>query len=227
MCPKNFNVNLCIYWRCNNVALPDIQPHDAHIPSDCGNVCVFFRLLHAFHWDDTKQKFQHHHPDQRRFVIHHWISLSSSHPQSMTAFLYPTVTLFCYFSVFRWQWWLSFGFSVCKSHLLEAVSHSLVTDIKASFHSFVAHLFCCVFSVFRKHCLSFLSWLSLMSPLMSQYTSLLQLGPDFRNIWLGTSNIFCNILWCFRFSNPLCCFNHDSRLSACRNSSPRCANTIL
>ena len=40
--------------------------------------------LYKFHWTCTKQNFQQHLLVQCRLGIHHWISLSSNHPQSMT-----------------------------------------------------------------------------------------------------------------------------------------------
>ena len=84
---------LCSVERCKSPCpLPDINP----ISSMMVEMCLFSSAspLSMFHWTCTKLKFQHHLFVQSRFVIHLWISLSSNHPQSMTASLQPTVTWF-------------------------------------------------------------------------------------------------------------------------------------
>lgn len=69
------------------------------------------------------------------------LSTQSSTDQDCFSLAYWNSFFFLLFFLLRCLRWFSFSFSACKSHFLQAVSHSLATDIDSSFHPFVSHCF--------------------------------------------------------------------------------------
>ena len=99
--------------------------HHPHPPDNRGKVLFFSGShLYMFHSTCFRQKLLHHLLVQWRSVIHHRIPLSPNHPQSMSASLSLTVTLF--FSV---QSLIMDYFSGFKSSFLLLASNGSLTNI--------------------------------------------------------------------------------------------------
>lgn len=111
-------------------SLNEIQ---CHIINDLVN-------LPSFHFNGTSQKVQQHHVDQCTFLIHNFISFSSNFPDTLIASLGPHFNLifFCFGpSDFLYRH---------KSHLIQPISYSSISNINSRLDQFALHSFCYTFS---------------------------------------------------------------------------------
>ena len=98
--------------------------------------------LYMFLLNGTRQKFQNHHLGQWRFLIPHWISLSSNWPHAMIVSFSSNVTSFSAI----WVLELVFsGFSVCNSTSFSRFHTILSQTLTPG----LIHLLCNKISIFK------------------------------------------------------------------------------
>ena len=91
------------------------------------------------------KKFLHYRLAQCRFLIYQWISLSSNFPHAWFSSVKPQFFFFIHKCCYL------FDLSLCKSHFIQSISLSSLTNIDSCFDPYDFYLFCCTFSVFKAY----------------------------------------------------------------------------
>ena len=145
---SRISIYTCALIAISSGSLNDMQGHIV----DLGNWLVFFNQSSlCFIWTAPDKSFSIIALHQWKFLIHHWISLSSYYPHT-NYFSLAHFNLIFFLSVLVFVW-----LSLCESHFIKLIS---VTNF--CFNPILFHLFCGTFSTFEAYYFQFsiliLSW---------------------------------------------------------------------